>query len=189
MTDPMPEIALIAELPAEPRKALSAQLTLSDEHMEGPAGTTCHRNIAALSCHCHSRRAGHAPGIACGLTGSRTGAVDGGGSRSYRPGSACVPRHPTGAYPRPAYRRRGRSRVRHDLCGAAPYRRSQPLRAQRAADTSQVDAFDRAGLANGGTDDGAPGVRSASPGQPYVVYLRDPDGNKICAMLKAGWKG
>ena len=43
-------------------------------------------------------------------------------------------------------------------------------------------------LANGGTDDGAPGVRPESFGQPYIAYLRDPDGNKICAMWKSSWK-
>lgn len=58
----------------------------------------------------------------------------------------------------------------------------------RAKNTDEVDAFHRAGLANGGTDDGAPGVRSDSFGQPYIAYLRDPDGNKICAMWKSSWQ-
>jgi catechol 2,3-dioxygenase-like lactoylglutathione lyase family enzyme len=58
----------------------------------------------------------------------------------------------------------------------------------RAPGIEQVDAFHKAGLANGGTDDGAPGVRPESFGQPYIAYLRDPDGNKICAMWKAAWK-
>jgi predicted lactoylglutathione lyase len=43
-----------------------------------------------------------------------------------------------------------------------------------------VDAFHAAGLANGGTDEGKPGPRPAD-GTNYVAYLRDPDGNKICA--------
>jgi hypothetical protein len=51
-----------------------------------------------------------------------------------------------------------------------------------------VDAFHAAGLAYGGTDDGAPGKREASLGQPYIAYLRDPDGNKICATRKSSWK-
>jgi catechol 2,3-dioxygenase-like lactoylglutathione lyase family enzyme len=58
----------------------------------------------------------------------------------------------------------------------------------RTKGTAEVDAFHAAGLAHGGTDDGAPGVREASYGQPYIAYLRDPDGNKICAMWKSSWK-
>ncbi|WP_336950308.1 VOC family protein [Sphingobium aromaticivastans] len=50
-----------------------------------------------------------------------------------------------------------------------------------AAKTSaEVDAFHAAGLANGGTDEGAAGPRSHLPGA-YAGYLRDPAGNKICA--------
>ncbi len=48
-----------------------------------------------------------------------------------------------------------------------------------AATTADVDAFHAAGLANGGTDEGAPGKRSHLPGA-YAAYLRDPAGNKIC---------
>jgi catechol 2,3-dioxygenase-like lactoylglutathione lyase family enzyme len=58
----------------------------------------------------------------------------------------------------------------------------------RAADTAQVDEFHRAGLANGGADEGAPGLRADSYGQPYIAYLRDPDGNKICATWKSSWQ-
>ncbi len=42
-----------------------------------------------------------------------------------------------------------------------------------------VNAFHAAGLAHGGTDEGAPGPRGL-PGS-YAAYLRDPAGNKICA--------
>jgi catechol 2,3-dioxygenase-like lactoylglutathione lyase family enzyme len=52
----------------------------------------------------------------------------------------------------------------------------------KAADYASVDAFHAAGLANGGTCEGAPGVRENSPGAQYGAYLRDPDGNKICAF-------
>ena len=50
-----------------------------------------------------------------------------------------------------------------------------------AADTTaQVDAFHAAGLAAGGTDEGAAGPRGHLPGA-YAAYLRDPAGNKVCA--------
>jgi len=49
-----------------------------------------------------------------------------------------------------------------------------------AASTADVDAFHAAGLANGGSDEGAPGPRSHLPGA-YAAYLRDPAGNKICS--------
>jgi hypothetical protein len=38
-------------------------------------------------------------------------------------------------------------------------------------------------LANGGTDcEDAPGIREGSTGAMYLAYLRDPSGNKICAL-------
>lgn len=50
-----------------------------------------------------------------------------------------------------------------------------------SADSRQaVDDFHAAGLASGGTCEGAPGPRPFSP-DAYGAYLRDPDGNKICA--------
>jgi catechol 2,3-dioxygenase-like lactoylglutathione lyase family enzyme len=47
-----------------------------------------------------------------------------------------------------------------------------------------VHAFHAAGVANGGTDEGQPGPRSFTP-TAYASYLRDPDGNKICAYCFA----
>jgi catechol 2,3-dioxygenase-like lactoylglutathione lyase family enzyme len=47
----------------------------------------------------------------------------------------------------------------------------------------QAHAWHQAGIAAGGTpieDD--PGVRSGLGVNLYLAYLRDPDGNKICAM-------
>jgi catechol 2,3-dioxygenase-like lactoylglutathione lyase family enzyme len=51
----------------------------------------------------------------------------------------------------------------------------------KAKTTAEVDAFHSAGLANGGTCEGKPGIRENAPGKSYGAYLRDPDGNKICA--------
>ncbi|MEO0423033.1 MAG: VOC family protein [Pseudomonadota bacterium] len=53
----------------------------------------------------------------------------------------------------------------------------------RAANPEQADAFHAAGLANGGTAcEDPPGVREGSGRTMYLAYLRDPDGNKICAL-------
>jgi len=53
-----------------------------------------------------------------------------------------------------------------------------------AASREAVRAFHAAGLANGGTDAGAPGPRTFTP-TAYAAYLRDPDGNKICSYCFA----
>lgn len=48
---------------------------------------------------------------------------------------------------------------------------------------AQADAWHAAGVANGGTAiEDAPGVRETGNGGLYLAYLRDPDGNKLCAM-------
>jgi catechol 2,3-dioxygenase-like lactoylglutathione lyase family enzyme len=47
----------------------------------------------------------------------------------------------------------------------------------------QCDVFHAAGVANGGTTcEEPPGWRDGSVGRLYLAYLRDPDGNKICAL-------
>ena len=55
-----------------------------------------------------------------------------------------------------------------------------------AMDTpEQADAWHAAGVANGGTSiEDAPGIRDGSFGQLYLAYLRDPDGNKLCALKR-----
>jgi catechol 2,3-dioxygenase-like lactoylglutathione lyase family enzyme len=47
----------------------------------------------------------------------------------------------------------------------------------------QADAWHVAGQANGGTAiEDAPGVREGGGMKMYLAYLRDPDGNKLCAL-------
>ena len=51
----------------------------------------------------------------------------------------------------------------------------------------QANAWHAAGLANGGTAiEDAPGIRKGATMELYLAYLRDPDGNKICAMKRMG---
>ncbi|NQV20637.1 MAG: VOC family protein [Rhodospirillales bacterium] len=52
----------------------------------------------------------------------------------------------------------------------------------RARSTSAVDAFYAAGLSNGATDDGPPGLRPQYDPRYYAAFLRDPDGNRIEAI-------
>jgi catechol 2,3-dioxygenase-like lactoylglutathione lyase family enzyme len=52
----------------------------------------------------------------------------------------------------------------------------------QASDRAAVDAFHSAGLAAGGTDNGAPGERPYHPGY-YAAFLLDPDGNNIEAVF------
>ena len=51
-----------------------------------------------------------------------------------------------------------------------------------AKDRAAVDAFHAAALANGGTDEGAPGPRPHYHPNYYGAYVRDPDGNKLQAV-------
>jgi hypothetical protein len=51
--------------------------------------------------------------------------------------------------------------------------------------SEQTDAWHKAGVANGGTSiEDPPGIRQGSAGQMYLAYLRDPDGNKLCAVYR-----
>lgn len=55
----------------------------------------------------------------------------------------------------------------------------------RARSRAEVDAFHAAGLAAGGTDHGAPGLREGgSPPGYYAAFVRDPDGNNIEAVYR-----
>ena len=55
------------------------------------------------------------------------------------------------------------------------------------ADPATVDAWHAAGVANGGTTcEDPPGVREGGMGKMYLAYLRDPSGNKLCALHRMG---
>ena len=54
-----------------------------------------------------------------------------------------------------------------------------------AQSSAEVDAWHQAGLAHGGTAiEDAPGMRSNGTMSLYLAYLRDPGGNKVCAMYR-----
>ena len=51
------------------------------------------------------------------------------------------------------------------------------------ASAEQAQAWHAAGVAHGGTTcEDPPGQREGAAGPLYLAYLRDPDGNKICAL-------
>ena len=50
-----------------------------------------------------------------------------------------------------------------------------------------ADAWHAAGVANGGEAcEEPPGVREGGLGKLYLAYLRDPAGNKLCALHQMG---
>jgi catechol 2,3-dioxygenase-like lactoylglutathione lyase family enzyme len=51
---------------------------------------------------------------------------------------------------------------------------------------SAIDAFHRAGLAAGGTDNGAPGLRPDYSPNYYAAFLIDPDGFRLEAYCEIG---
>ena len=56
--------------------------------------------------------------------------------------------------------------------------------ALQAKDRAQVDKLYEIALANGGSDEGAPGPRGEDGF--YAAYVRDPDGNKLNAFTMGG---
>ena len=53
-----------------------------------------------------------------------------------------------------------------------------------AEDRAAVDAFHAEALRMGGADEGPPGVREGMNPVFYAAYVRDPDGNKLCAFVR-----
>jgi catechol 2,3-dioxygenase-like lactoylglutathione lyase family enzyme len=50
---------------------------------------------------------------------------------------------------------------------------------------AQVRDFHAAALANGGSDEGAPGLRVHYAPDFYAAYVRDPEGNKLAAVCRS----
>jgi catechol 2,3-dioxygenase-like lactoylglutathione lyase family enzyme len=55
----------------------------------------------------------------------------------------------------------------------------------QAVDHDAVDTFHAAGLAAGGTDNGAPGPRPLYHASYYAAFVLDPDGNNVEAVCHA----
>lgn len=50
----------------------------------------------------------------------------------------------------------------------------------------EANAWHEAGIANGGTAiEDPPGIREGAGMKLYLAYLRDPSGNKLCALMRA----
>ncbi|MDB5435535.1 MAG: glyoxalase [Phenylobacterium sp.] len=53
-------------------------------------------------------------------------------------------------------------------------------------DRHRADAWHAAGLPNGGLSVEEPGEREGGMGTLHLAYLRDPDGDKLCALHRMG---
>ena len=58
------------------------------------------------------------------------------------------------------------------------------LRVDGAPSRAAVRTFHAAALANGGSDDGAPGIREIYSPDYYAAFVRDPDGNRLEAVTR-----
>jgi len=56
----------------------------------------------------------------------------------------------------------------------------------RCTSSEQVRQFHDTAVAHGGTSiEDPPGLRESELGPMYLAYIRDPDGNKLCAMHRS----
>jgi len=74
--------------------------------------------------------------------------------------------------------------VCHPFDGRAATAGNGTMIALRADSWQSVDAFHAAALANGGASEGAPAIRPHYGADFYAAYVRDPDGNKLCAVCR-----
>ena len=57
----------------------------------------------------------------------------------------------------------------------------------RCSSPEQVREFHDVALAHGGVSiEDPPGPRESTPGAMHLAYVRDPDGNKLCALHRPG---
>ncbi len=57
----------------------------------------------------------------------------------------------------------------------------------KCSSAEQLQQFHAVAVANGGTAiEGPPGPREDTPGAMHLAYVRDPDGNKLCALYRPG---
>ncbi|MDQ3618317.1 MAG: VOC family protein [Pseudomonadota bacterium] len=55
----------------------------------------------------------------------------------------------------------------------------------KCTSADQVQEFHDTAVASGGTSiEDPPGLRTGEMGQLYLAYVRDPDGNKLCAIYR-----
>jgi predicted lactoylglutathione lyase len=55
----------------------------------------------------------------------------------------------------------------------------------KCVSAEQVHKFHDTAVAAGGTSvEDPPGLRTSQMGQLYLAYVRDPDGNKLCAIYR-----
>lgn len=87
---------------------------------------------------------------------------------------------------RPAYKNGGTSMViTKPINGAPASGANGGTIAFWAGSPDEADAWHAAGLAHGGTTcENPPGWRELNGVKVYLAYLRDPCGNKVCAMYR-----
>ena len=100
---------------------------------------------------------------------------------------------PDGGPPCAAWHEAGRDMPRFYVSepfdGGLPGAGNGSMVAFRAPSDAAVDEAHAAGLRAGGADEGAPGLRAHYAPDYYGAYLRDPDGNKVHLVHRAGWDG
>jgi catechol 2,3-dioxygenase-like lactoylglutathione lyase family enzyme len=68
--------------------------------------------------------------------------------------------------------------------GQAPSAGNGTMIALTARSWREVDDFHAAALTQGGSSEGAPGLRAHYGADFYAAYVRDPDGNKLAAVCR-----